>query len=196
MVVSGNFDRERADYIHGEAEELSLIFRTSKLYDDTLRRRVHQYLKDFLRVQLSKKTPSTRECAQLIDSIEAIDRTLDLFLLDYRQRNATAEADIKNLIPLLTKASSKYYLLLYSFMERTPVPMMVTLILLSFTMAFLVGFMNSFQETPNNVIPVIFFITTVLMITGIRDLDNPSRGLITPRYEELEDIQKLIKNSR
>jgi hypothetical protein len=78
-------------------------------------------------------------------------------------------------------------------MERTPLPIMVTLILLSFTIAFLVGFMNSFQEMPNYMIPVIFFVITVLMVTGIRDLDNPSGGLITPQYDDLEDIQRFIE---
>jgi hypothetical protein len=80
MVVSGNFVRERADCIHAEAEELALIFRTSKFYDDSLQEHVHQYLRDFLRIQLGKKTPSISECAQLIDSIQMIEAKLDLFL--------------------------------------------------------------------------------------------------------------------
>lgn len=43
MVASGNFVRERSDSIHQEADELALIFRASKFYDDTLKQQVHQY---------------------------------------------------------------------------------------------------------------------------------------------------------
>ena len=51
-----------------------------------------------------------------------------------------------------------------------------------------------FQDSPNDMVPVIFFLITVLMIHGIRDLDNPVGGLITPHYEDLINIWKLIEN--
>jgi hypothetical protein len=193
MVISGNFVRERSDIIHQEADEIALLFRTSKFYDDTLRNEVHRYLKDFLRIQFSQSRPTERECRQLMDSIEAIDRKMDQFLLSYVKTHSHAEDDVKNLIVLMEKAGARYYLLLYTFMERTPVPVMISLIGLSFTIAFLVGFMNSFQEHVNHLVPIIFIIVTVLMINGIRDLDNPSGGLITPHYQDLRDVREVIE---
>ena len=193
MITSGNYVRERTDCIHEEADELALIFRTSKFYNDTLRTRVHSYLREFLRIQLTNRAPSISECATLIDSMEMNDRELDDFLVRYAQQNLSTQADAKALIPLVERARSKYYLLLYSFMERTPVPIMLTLIILCFAIAFLIGFMNAFHETKNYMIPFIFFVVTVMMIDGIRDLDNPKGGFITPHYEDLLDVQKLIK---
>jgi hypothetical protein len=195
MVVSGNVVRDRANAIHEEAEEISLIYRTCKFYNDTLRGHVHDYLQNFLRIQLGNRTPSYDECQDLIDSVEIIDQTLDVFLVEYVHSNPAVEGEVISLLPLLHKASAKYSLILYSFTERTPVPIMIALIILSFTIAFLVGFMNSFQEMPDYLIPIIFFVITVLMITGIRDLDNPARGLITPQYDDLQEIQTLIEQS-
>jgi hypothetical protein len=193
MVASGNFVRERSDTIHQEADALALIFRASKFYDDTLKHEVHQYLKDFLRIQMSKGKPSPEECRQLMDSIQSVDRRLDEFLLSYNRAHPEATADIKNLIVLIEKAGSRYYLLLYTFMERTPIPVMISLIAISFAISFLVGFMNSFQEHPNYLIPIIFIVVTVLMVNGIRDLDNPVGGLITPHYDDLMNVQEVIK---
>jgi hypothetical protein len=95
MVVSGNFVRARADNIHAEAEELSLIFRTSKFYDDTLRNHVHNYLRDFLRIQLDHRNPSVRDYQLIIDDIEKIEEKLDEFLVRYSNKNPGATADIK-----------------------------------------------------------------------------------------------------
>ena len=193
MVISGNFVRERADYIHSEADELSLIFRTSKFYDKALQGKVHDYLRDFLRVQISNKTPTISQCSLLIDSMEVINKKLDNFLVQYAQLSVKAESDVRNLVPLVERARSKYYVLIYSFMERTPIPVLTTLIILSFAMAVMVGFMNAFQESKNYVIPIIFFAVTVFMINGIRDLDNPSGGFIKPHYEDLMDVQRFIE---
>jgi hypothetical protein len=193
MIVSGNFVRDRSDIIHQEADEIALIFRTSKFYDDTLKKEVHRYLKDFLRIQFSKRRPSEKECKQLLDSIQSIDGKMDRFLLSYVKTHPHIEGDVKNLIVLMERAGAKYYLLLYTFMERTPIPVMISLIGLSFAIAFLVGFMNSFQESINHLVPIIFIIITVLMINGIRDLDNPVGGLITPHYQDLMDVREVVE---
>lgn len=128
-----------------------------------------------------------------MDSIQWVDRRLDEFLLSYNRVHPEATADIKNLIVLIEKAGSRYYLLLYTFMERTPIPIMISLLAISFTISFLVGFMNSFQEHPNYLIPIIFIIVTVLMINGIRDLDDPVGGLITPHDEDLLNVREMME---
>jgi len=177
MVGSGNYVRERSEIIHQEADEIALVFRTSKFYKDTLlQNQVHRYLRDFLSIQFSNSRPSPEECLQLIDSIEATEKMLDLFLIDYVRKNPSAKAEVNSLILSLEKAESRYYLLLYTFMERTPVPLMITLVALSFIIAFLIGFMNSFQENQSFVVPVIFIL------------------IITPHYEDLINVQKVVKS--
>ena len=92
MITSGNYVRERTDCIHEEADELALIFRTSKFYNDTLRTRVHSYLREFLRIQLTNRAPSISECATLIDSMEMNDRELDDFLVRKIKASSSASS--------------------------------------------------------------------------------------------------------
>jgi hypothetical protein len=59
-------------------------------------------------------------------------------------------------------------------------------------MGFLLGFMNAFQPQPSWVLPALFVGTAALLLTTVRDLDDPGRGIITPDYEDLFRTRQLL----
>jgi hypothetical protein len=110
----------------------------------------------------------------------------------YAARHPTETSAVHSLQSQVGALHATALALLYSFRERTPSITAVSLVCLSWAMGFLLGFMNAFQPQPSWVLPGLFVGTAALLLTTVRDLDDPSRGTITPDYEDLFRTRQLL----
>jgi len=84
---------------------------------------------------------------------------------------------------------------LYSYDERTPPIVIFLLVISSWLIGLLVGFLNGFHKSKHILVPLLYFIMVSLTMQAIRDLDNPAKGGIRPQYSNLQDLQIAIRNN-
>ena len=192
LVASGNAVKARDAIVHTEASSITSLHRQAKLYPPELRKLVNGYLLQSLAEQLRHPTPDPEDCLGLVRYSEALGRRFDSALLAYLARQPTQEATGQRILALAATKNANYLALLYTFRERTPRTILVALGVLSWVMRFLIGFMNRFQTQPSVLVPLVYIITVAVLVTTIRDLDNPGRGVVTPDYDDLRHVQSLI----
>jgi hypothetical protein len=151
-------------------------------------------LQQSLAEQLRHPTPSPEACLSLVRYSEKLGRELDHDLLAYLARQPTQQAAVQQVLTLASAKNANYLALLYTFRERTPRTILVALGGLSWVMGFLIGFMNRFQDDPSPLVPIVFIVTVAVLVTTIRDLDNPGRGVVTPDYDDLRHVQAVLRS--
>lgn len=197
LALSGNAVKERNTLIHTEADIIADLNRKTKFYDDAeLRKITNNYLLNCMNLQLSNKSPSADESLILINKFEELDNNFDELLIAYKQAHPQAAATITDIIVSAERIGDQSFRLLYSFRERTPVNIILVLVLFSWLMGFLIGFLNNVKPNKNYIIPFIFVMITSLLINTIRDLDNPDKNFITPNYDDLHNIKILVEKNR
>ena len=192
LVASGNAVKARDAIVHAEASSISEMHREAKLYPAPLRTLVNNYLLQSVAEQLRHPTPDPDECLGLVRYSEILGRRFDQGVLAYLAQQPAAQATGQQLLQLAAQKNANYLALLYTFRERTPRTILVALGVLSWVMGFLLGFMNRFQDQPSPVVPLVYIVTVSVLVTTIRDLDNPGRGVVTPDYDDLRHVQRLI----
>ncbi len=58
----------------------------------------------------------------------------------------------------------------------------------------LVGFLNGFHKDRHILVPLLYIILVAFTMQAIRDLDNPVKGCIRPKYKNLQDLRTAIAN--
>lgn len=193
LVASGNAVKTRDTIVHAEASSIADLHRQAKLYPPPLRQLVDGYLQQSLAEQLRHPTPDPAECLGLVRFSEILGRRFDQALLAYLAQHPAEQATGQQVLTLAAAKNANYLALLYTFRERTPRTILVALGVLSWVMGFLIGFMNRFSEHPSPLVPLVYIITVAVLITTIRDLDNPGRGVVTPDYDDLRHMQRLLQ---
>ncbi len=195
LVASGTAVKARDATVHAEASSIAELHRQAKLYPPELRTLVNSFLQRSLAEQLRHPTPSPEACLGLVRYSEKLGRQLDRDLLAYLARQPTQQAAVQQVLTLASAKNANYLALLYTFRERTPRTILVALGGLSWVMGFLIGFMNCFQDDPSPLVPIVFIVTVAVLVTTIRDLDNPGRGVVTPDYDDLRHVQAVLQNN-
>ena len=193
MVASGTAVKARDATVHAEASSISDLYRQSQLYPSALRAQVRAYLLASLRDQLAHPTPNAAECLRLVHRADSLNRALDAGLLAHLAGAPADRPVVQQALTLAAAKNANYFALLYTFRERTPRTILVALVVVSLGMGFLIGFMNRFQDFPNQLIPIVFVVTVAVLVTTIRDLDNPGRGVVTPDYDDLSNVEAVIR---
>jgi len=194
LVASGNAVKARDTIVHAEASSISELHRQAKLYPPELRQLVNVSLRKSLAAQLRHPTPDANECLGLVRYCEITSQEFDRALLAYLARQPTQQAAVQQVLTLASAKNANYLALLYTFRERTPRTILVALVGLSWVMGFLIGFMNRCQDNPSRLVPTVFIVTVAILVTTIRDLDNPGRGVVTPDYDDLRHVQAVLRN--
>lgn len=195
MVASGTAVKTRDAIVHAEASSISDLHRQSQLYPPALRAQVRAYLLRSLYQQRAHPTPNAAECLRLVHSADSLNYTFDAGLLAYLAGAPADRPVVQQILTLAAAKNANYFALLYTFRERTPRTILVALVLLSLGMGFMIGFMNRFQDYPSQLIPIIFVVTVAVLVTTIRDLDNPGRGVVTPDYDDLTNVESVIRRA-
>ncbi|MDO7848800.1 hypothetical protein Q5H92_20715 [Hymenobacter sp. M29] len=192
LVASGNAVRTRDAAVHTEAADVLALSQQSLLAPPALRAATARHLRRYLALQLQHPTPTPEQCRRQIGELSAASHAFTQRLAAYAARHPAETAAVQSLQNQAGALHATALALLYSFRERTPSLIVVALVCLSWAMGLLVGFMNSFQPQPSRVLPALFVGTAALLMTTIRDLDDPSRGIVTPDYEDLFRTQQLL----
>ena len=185
LAASGDAVRTRDAIVHEEAAQVRALHRQSQQYPAALRRPVHRYLRGWLTHQLAHPTPSPGQCQALLRALTWRTRQLDHALRRYAAPPAADRAAVQQVQATSVALNATSRNLLYSFRERTPSVIIIGLILFSWVVSFMIGFMNRFQVHSSHVLPWVYVITATVLMTTIRDLDDPSRGIVTPDYQDL-----------
>lgn len=193
LLSSGNANRERNNLVHQHADALSAIFRESELSDDSVKRGFVDRITEILSMKvMSDNNIMNRDTTNDMQTDSLYNKLIQ---------------DVKRMgrMQLLNASESRFYMdkihtaialdyrIQYSELERTPITIMVLLIIGSLLIGILIGFTNGFNEEHHFLIPFIFLILTSLTIVTIRDLDNPAVGLIRPSYKNYENMLRDIK---
>lgn len=194
LVASGNAVKARDAIVHAEASSIAELHRQAKLYPPELRTLVNGFLEKSLAAQLRHPTPNAEACLGLVRYSERLGHQFDRDLLAYLARQPTQQATGQQVLTLASAKNANYLALLYTFRERTPRTILVALGGLSWVMGFLIGFMNRFQDDPSPLVPIVFIVTVAILVTTIRDLDNPGRGVVTPDYDDLRHVQAVLQS--
>ena len=85
-----------------------------------------------------------------------------------------------------------FYRNVYFFKERTPLTIMLLLIVSSWISGVLVGFISGFYSQRNYLVPAIFILLVTFTMHTIRDLDNPHKGSVNASFANLENLKQAI----
>ena len=192
LVASGNAVRARDATVHTEAANALALSQQGLFCPPELRTATAGYLRHYLALQLQHPTPTPTQCRRLIGELSTASHAFNQQLAIYATLHPAAAGAVQSLKGETGALHATALALLYSFRERTPSLTVVALVALSWAMGFLVGFMNAFQAQPSRVLPLLFVASAALLMTTIRDLDDPSRGIVTPDYEDLFRTQQLL----
>jgi hypothetical protein len=194
LLISGNSAKERVVMVHQSGDAMTMLYRKSKLCDDTVRNEIRNYLSQYITIILDHPAPVKKEKYILIAKLDSIDKRLDEHLISYGKEHPSEMHLVNDLIQQSEIMGSVSYRLLYSYGERTPSIVVFILVILSCLIGFFIGFLNSVHLNKNILIPFLFWIITSLMIYAIRDLDNPGKGFIKPSFENLKYVREWLNS--
>jgi len=183
LSLSASSNKERANLIHQHADALSDLNQKSFLLNDTLRASVKEYVINCftLKMQASKLHGAARQ-AMDVKSFWVNEKFLKKMVVFRKsgvrfQEEASIVADNVNKIMALDNQ------LHYSNQDRTPVIVMILLLLCSWAIGFLLGLGHAIFRKYYFMGPAIFMTLTSLTVMAIQDMDTPHTGIIKPPYD-------------
>ncbi|MBC6109830.1 hypothetical protein ACFOG5_08375 [Pedobacter fastidiosus] len=193
LVGSSNHASQRNDEIYAVADKLSLVVKKSKYYEPELRKGVQNYLKAFFEIHNHNLNPDAKQSEGIVKEIVKNDQQFDYFLIEYIKQKPESKAEISEITTETSNLRSAYIRLTMNYGKSTPSLIMSILILYSFMMAFLIGFMKKVHSNQTFIVTCIFIIISSVMVGAIWDQDHPGIGLITPNYQSITDVSDLFK---
>ena len=109
----------------------------------------------------------------------------------YSKQNNQHLQEANLLLPYINKMNSFFFRLMGLYDEKTPVLIISSIILSSWLIGLLIGFMNASQPSKQFLDAAIFIILVTLTLYTILDLDNPSSGFIQPGYDNFSELKKI-----
>lgn len=196
LVQSGVSNKDRIGYIHQEADALSTIYRESFFLRDSTRQEMQQAVMVIMELNLKAGKADAEELILIYTAInDAYDDTWAKVREIVREKTVDSET-MEVIKDGLNRAIAVNYKIQYSHQERTPMRIMILLIVGSWLVGILIGFTNGFNEEHHFLVPIIFISLTGLTLLAIRDLDNPASGVIRPSYQNYEDLIKDIRQKK
>ena len=146
----------------------------------------------FYKIQLSNVNPSPSQSMQLIGSVEKLDKEFDMFLINYKKQPNPNLREIDEVINIIERIGSRYFLLMYSYRETASSLIINLLIFYSLLLGFMTGFMNKMNGNNVHIIPFIYIVISIIILNGIYDLDTPADGVIRPEYQGIFDTKMMF----
>ena len=193
LLSSGNANKERNNLVHQHADALSAIFRESELSNDSVKGVFRDRIKEILSLKvIGDKNIMNRDTTHDMQTDSLYNKMIKDIKMMERIQILNAD-ESRFYMDKIHTAIALDYRIQYSELERMPITIMVLLIMGSLLIGILIGFTNGFNEEHHFLIPFIFLVLTSLTIITIRDLDNPTVGLIRPSYKNYENILKDMR---
>ncbi len=193
LAGSSNNAAERNEEIYDVADRLSLVIKKSKYFEPELRSAIHKYLRDFFDIHEHNLNANAAASGEIVKKVIANDQKLDEFLIEYLVKNPVYKNEIGEITTNTSGLRSAYIRLTQNYGKTTPSLIIAILILYSFMMGFLIGFMKKFHSNETFIVSTIFVIISAVMIGAIWDQDHPGIGFVRPNYESINDVSNLFK---
>lgn len=193
LAGSSHNANQRNDEIYAVADKLSLVIKKSKYYEDELKQGVHKYLSTFFDIHNKNLNPSAKESEFIVRDILANDQQLDYFLINYQKKHEESRSEISEITSNTSALRSAYIRLTQNYGKNTPTLIITILIIYSFLMGFLIGYITKIHSNQTFIVTTIFIIISSVMIGAIWDQDNPGIGFIKPNYESITNVSELFK---
>lgn len=195
FVSSGNAMKERIRLIHQESDAVAELNRGFHFFRSGMADTLRTYVVRYLTLQISFQKEEITHPDSVMNDVVELNRSLWESIGPAITQSKDVEDDMKSIMPSLNKLNSTFFAIVYSYKERTPPIIITLLIIASWLMGVMVGFMNGFHDEAHVFVPFIYFLIVALTMQAIRDLDNPYMGSIQPGYENLEMIRNVILHS-
>jgi len=183
--------RNRINHIHEESDLIAQTYRTSLQLDSPTKDETIKYLSAFIDAHLAFNHYKSSE-EGLVNTVNNINESFQNYLAQQKDSASQKQDAYKKLLQNYDQLNSVFYRNAYSFKERTPLTIMLLLIVSSWMIGVLVGFMSAFYLSRHFLVPAIFILLVTFTMHTIRDLDNPRKGSIKPSFENLETLKLTI----
>ncbi len=181
---------ERNRLIHEQGDALAQMHRESFLLSSPLQMNVKQYLLEHIDAQMLFYERRVHK-----DSVIKLITRQNGDFFNATRSDSVARKELLSLMPSYNLLSVTTFRMLYSYEERTPLIIIFLLVVSSWLIGLLVGFLNGFHRSRHILVPMLYIILVALTMQAIRDLDNPSKGGIRPQYKNLQDLGTAIENN-
>lgn len=199
FLASNNVMRERTSLVHRDADAIAALRRESLLYSEDYKKITKKYLIKYTDQQIAFYSAGDyRQAEKIKAQTEDLNGQYLTDILSIGNGGADTKVELHGLYPHYNSLSSGFHAVTYSFAERIPLLIILLLIVASLLISILVGFMNGFYEGGRHLlVPLIFLVLVTFSIHAIRDMDNPLKGTIKPKIDNLEDIRmSLMKTTK
>ncbi|HLK30170.1 MAG TPA: hypothetical protein VKT28_16430 [Puia sp.] len=195
FLSSNNSMKSRVDIMHETTDAAANLRRQSLLTDDTVKAATKEYLMNYLEIMHDFKKHYLKGEDELIRDIETVNGNYLTEITAIGKSSAAEKEEVLRLMPYFNELNSHFYRILSSYNERTPHLIIILLIVSSWLIGVLVGFLNGFHEERHYLVPFIFLVLVTLCIQTIRDLDNPYNGTIQPKFEDFGKQRDILIHS-
>lgn len=195
FLSSNNSMKARTALMHETSNASANLRRMSLLTDDPVKTATKEYLINYLEIMRDFRARYLQGEDRLVNDVEAVNGNYLTRLTSLSKLNPADREDVQRLMPYFNALNSHFYQILSSYNERTPRLIITLLIVSSWLIGMLVGFMNGFHARRHYLVPFIFIVLVTWSIQAIRDLDNPYNGVIQPKFDDLGKQREILIHS-
>jgi hypothetical protein len=195
FAASHNSMKDRMNLLHGTTDAVANFRRETLFLDNDIKEATKQYLVKYLDILGNFREHYIAGEKKLIERVETVNGDYLTFLTARGKLNADAKQQIHLLLPYFNQLNGYFYRIVFSYDERTPHLIIILLIVSSWLIGLLVGFVNGIYEKIKVLVPLIFLVLVSLCVQAIRDLDNPNSGTIRPEFADFIKQENSLMNS-
>ena len=193
LASSSESHKTRINFLQQHRGAIAGLVRQSFLFNDSLRRSVREYAIKALEIKLAAPATPAESIRDLYRSSAlhnyAYLRSMSLLV----RENSPLHSGARTIATEMGKIIDLDAQVHFSNQERTPTIIMTLLLIVSWTIGFLMGFTGVLLRKRHYLGPIIFTCLTSLTVLIIQDMDNPNQGLVRPPYEIYRDLLVEIK---
>ncbi len=185
-----NSAHHRNTLIHDQADALAQMHRQVLFLPAPYQKQVQQFLLHHIDAQIEFYNRRIKTSDALI---QKVTRQNGEFFNSVRL-DSVFKSNFNSLSASNDHLSATTFRMIYSYDERTPLIIIFLLVISSWLIGLLIGFMNGFHKSRHILVPMLYLILAGFTMQAIRDLDNPMKGGIRPNYKNLLDIRNAIQH--
>ncbi len=194
LSASAGSNKERTVLIHRHTDAIGALYRKSFLYSDSLRAGVKRYALEALALKI-QAAQLHGDARRQIDSqsfwhnehyLKAVSA------LARQQPDAALREETRDITDAVQQIIELDSTIHYSNQERTPLMVMLLLLMGSLMTGFVIG-LGKYHFQPRRYIgPFLYLLLSGLTVLTIQDMDNPHTGLVRPPYEIYRTVWQEI----
>lgn len=193
LVQSGSQSQERSNMVHAITADISEILRVSSVYDPVVYERVRTYFTDFYQFVKLPIGDSREKVVERVRAIDSLDHNFDSHMQQYLAAHPEDWDKISTLMAKTDRMESIYYRLMHSYHRKLPKMILLVLFLFSMSLSVLIGFIGKNNGNRYRITGFIFVFMSVIIVSIIHDLDNPSFGFIRPSFDDIEEVMETFR---